>query len=188
MSSDSGVEYTFEQLNDKIQSLITDDFHSLEITGGEPLLNAEYIKEFLELYSYNAMLETNGTISENILLLKDVISMVSMDIKLPEHFDSYKQWESIYKSELESIKLMNDNNINFYLKIVVTENTPLDVIQKVMDDLNQINLQDMEIIIQPVSPLSNWNNIKYLFKISELIGKYFSVSIIPQIHKYMQIE
>jgi len=167
---------------------MTDDFHSLEITGGEPLLHAEYIKEFLTKYPYPAMLETNATIAKNIFLLKDVIDIVSMDIKLPEHFNDMGEWKNIYSKELESIKVMNAENINYYLKIVVSDNTPLDVIECILNDLTDIQSDDVEVIVQPVSPMAKWEDKSHLFEISELVAKYYSVSIIPQIHKYMQIE
>ena len=182
------MEYSYEQLNDKIQSLMTDDFHSLEITGGEPLLHAEYINEFLTKYHYPAMLETNATIPSSISLLKDVIDIVSMDIKLPEHFNDINEWKNVYSKELESIKVMNAENINYYLKIVVSDTTSLDVIEDVLKDLKDIQSDDVEVIVQPVSPMDKWGDKSHLFEISELVANYYPVSIIPQIHKYMQIE
>lgn len=187
-SFDTGKSYTYEQLNDEIQSLMTDDFHSLEITGGEPLVHAHYIKDFLSKYPYPAMLETNATMPNNLLLLKDVISIVSMDIKLPEHFSDKLQWSDVYLRELESIRVMQKENMDYYLKIVVSDETPLDVIQKILDDLNEIQSDDILIVIQPVSPMEKWTDKTRLFEISELVGKYYPVSIIPQIHKYMQID
>ena len=187
-SFDAGKSYSYEQLDDEIQSLMTDDFHSLEITGGEPLVHAEYIKEFLNAYPYPTMLETNATLPENLLLLKDVISIVSMDIKLPEHFDDQLQWSKVYSNELESIRIMQKENMDYYLKIVVSDDTPLEVIQKILDDLTKIQSDDILLVIQPVSPMEKWTDKTHLFEISELVGKYYPVSIIPQIHKYMQID
>ena len=167
---------------------MTDDFHSLELTGGEPLIHAQYIKEFLSKYPYPAMLETNATLPDNLSLLKDVIDIVSMDIKLPEHFEDNAQWQEVYAMELESIKIMQEENIDYYLKIVVSPKTPLDVVEGIMNDLKGIQSDDVELIIQPVSPIDRWVEKTHLFEISELVGKYCPVSIIPQIHKYMHIE
>ncbi|RAP50176.1 MAG: hypothetical protein BZ133_06140 [Methanosphaera sp. SHI613] len=187
-SFDTGKEYSYEALNDEIQSLMTDDFHSLELTGGEPLIHAQYIKEFLSKYPYPAMLETNATLPDNLSLLKDVIDIVSMDIKLPDHFEDNAQWQEVYAMELESIKIMQEENIDYYLKIVVSPKTPLDVVEGIMNDLKGIQSDDVELIIQPVSPMDRWVEKTHLFEISELVGKYCPVSIIPQIHKYMHIE
>ncbi|MDO5826297.1 MAG: 7-carboxy-7-deazaguanine synthase QueE [Methanosphaera sp.] len=187
-SFDYGRQYSYEELNDTIQSLMTDDFHSLEITGGEPLLQAEYIRGFLSKYPYPAMLETNATLPENLSLLKDVVDVVSMDIKLPEHFNSQTKWQEVYLKELESIRVMQNEGMDYYLKIVVSDTTPLDIIGKIMDDLNEIQPDDTLLVIQPVSPMTKWTDKTHLFEISEIVGRHYPVSIIPQIHKYMDID
>lgn len=183
-----GKEYTFEELNDIIQQLMTPDFDSLEITGGEPLLHAEYIHDFLAKYPYKAMLETNATLPCKMQKLTDVIDIVSMDIKLPEHFNSQNEWQTVYKNELKTIKVMESKKQKYYIKIVVSPTTPLGIINNIMMDLDNISSKDVEIIVQPVSPMTLWDTKDNLFKISEIIGKKHPVSIIPQIHKYLGIE
>lgn len=183
-----GREYSHDQLNDAVQKLMTPDFHSLEITGGEPLLHWEYIHDFLSKYPYRAMLETNATLPEDIKNLIDVISIVSMDIKLPEHFNSMEEWEKCYEKELESIKIMESCNQEYYIKIVVSPTTSGTVVDKIMNDLEGTVSEKTEIIIQPVSPMKLWTGKDNLFKISEIIGKKYPVSIIPQIHKYLDVE
>lgn len=187
-SADVGEYYSVDELNDVVQSLITPDFDSLEITGGEPLLHSGYIREFLSKHNYRAMLETNATLPDNLLDLVDVIDMVSMDIKLPEHFNTKDEWLTVYENELKSIKIMEDNNLNYYIKIVVSPTTPTQIIEDILKDLEGIVRGDVEVIVQPVSPMSLWDTKENLFRISELIGKQYNVSIIPQIHKYMEIE
>ncbi|OED29967.1 hypothetical protein NL43_05300 [Methanosphaera sp. WGK6] len=187
-TTDLGKEYSFEELNNKIQELMTPDFDSLEITGGEPLLHSKYIHDFLKKYPYKAMLETNATLPDNMKLLTDVIDIVSMDIKLPEHFNSQDEWKQIYQQELETIKVMESKNQKYYIKIVISPTTPLNIMNKLLGDLKTITSNDIEIIIQPVSPMSLWNSKENLFKISELIGTQYNVSVIPQIHKYLGVE
>lgn len=187
-SGNIGKEYSFEELNDSIESLLTPDFHSLEITGGEPLLNAEYIRNFLLEYDYRVMLETNATLPCQLEKLVGLIDIVSMDIKLPEHFNTEKEWQYVYEKEMESIKVMEDNKMNYYIKIVVSPTTPLHIIEAILNDLHSIVSSDVEFIVQPVSPMTLWKNKKNLFTISELIGKYYNVSVIPQIHKYLEID
>lgn len=183
-----GDEYSYDMLNDKIESLMSTDFHSLEITGGEPLLSYEYIGEFLRKYPYKAMLETNATLPENMRKISDVIDLVSMDIKLPEHFSCEDEWKSVYANELKTIDVLEEENVNYYIKIVVSPTTPLDIIRKVRDDIKMHLKCDVNIIIQPVSPMSLWTSKDNLFRISELMGVEFNVSIIPQIHKYLDVE
>ena len=187
-NKNSGKKYTHEQLNDKIQSLMTDDFHSLEITGGEPLLHTQYISEFLEKYPYRAMLETNATIPGNMRKLTRLIDIVSMDIKLPEHFETLPEWEDVYEKELETIDVLEESDTEYYIKIVVSPTTPIDVIDKITGELENKISPAREVIVQPVSPTEKWTDKDNLFKISQTIGKNFNVSIIPQIHKYMNVE
>ncbi|MBE6494487.1 MAG: 7-carboxy-7-deazaguanine synthase QueE [Methanosphaera stadtmanae] len=187
ISSDKGKEYTPEELNKHIKSLITPDFHSLEITGGEPLLHADYIREFLIKYPYKAMLETNATLPEKLEKLVNIIDIVSMDIKLPEHFQTEKEWQTVYKNELKSIEIMEKHRQKYYIKIVVSQKTPPQLIRDIMEDLKTRTSHDTEIIIQPQSPIEKWTNLDNLFTISEIVGENYPVSIIPQIHKYLGV-
>ena len=167
---------------------MTPDFDSLEITGGEPLLHSDYIRDFLSKYDYKAMLETNATLPDNLLDLVDVVDIVSMDIKLPEHFDTEDEWANVYENELKSLRIMEDHDLKYYIKIVVSPTTPLEIIKDILKDLNAIISSDVELVVQPVSPMSLWDSKENLFAISQLVGKHYNVSIIPQIHKYMEIE
>lgn len=184
----AGEEYSVDELNKIVTALITPDVDSLEITGGEPLLHAEFIAEYLTKYPFKAMLETNATLPDKIGLLNDVIDIVSMDIKLPEHFATKNEWQDVYEKELKSIQVMQNHNMDYYIKIVVSPTTPLRIIEDILKDLDGIVSHDVEFIIQPVSPMENWHSKEKLFEISQKIGEKYRVSIIPQIHKYMEIE
>ena len=92
-----GKEYSYDQLNEEIQKLMTPDFDSLEITGGEPLLHSDYIHDFLKKYPYKAMLETNATKPIELDNLNDVIDIVSKGISkgtgvkaIKKHFNADK--------------------------------------------------------------------------------------------------
>ena len=63
---DYGDLFSTEELFNSIDNLITPDFHSISFTGGEPLLHADFIKEFLEEYNFNCLLETNGSLPDQI--------------------------------------------------------------------------------------------------------------------------
>nr|WP_304124784.1 7-carboxy-7-deazaguanine synthase QueE [Methanosphaera cuniculi] len=187
-TTENATNYTIDELNTEIQTLMSSDFDSLEITGGEPLLHADYIYEFLKKYPYKSMLETNATLPDKLEKLTEVIDIVSMDVKLPEYFDSYENWRKLYLKELESIKVLEDTNTKYYIKIVVSPTTKKQDIVDIMEDISKVASANTEIIIQPVSPMSLWEDKTKLFEISEIVGTNFNVSIIPQIHKYMNIE
>ena len=46
-----------DELFSRIKKLITPDFHSISLTGGEPLLHANFINEFLNKYDFNVLLK-----------------------------------------------------------------------------------------------------------------------------------
>ncbi len=185
---DAGEYYTPFELYDTIEDLRTPDVDSIEITGGEPLLYADYIKEFLTEYPYAAMLETNGSRPKEIKKLKNVLDIVSLDIKLPEHFDNPDKWQEVYEKELKTVEVLERVDVEYYVKLVVLPTTTKDTINMICDDLEDRSSIDVEIILQPVSPMSQWENMDKILEFSEIVGERFPVSVIPQIHKYMNIE
>ena len=135
------------------------------------------------------MLETNGTLPENIDLI-DELDIVSLDIKLPEHFDGDFD-ESIFINEIKSLNLLMAKSIDVYCKVVILPSTKIKSFKGVVEKLSQniSNKSNLKIIIQPSSPLSDWSDINFrLFNFSEIVGQYFEVSTIPQIHKILDIE
>lgn len=178
-----------ETLYDEINNLITPDFHSISFTGGEPLLHADFIRNFLEEYEFKSFLETNGSLPEELGKIAGLLDYVSIDIKLPEH-EASKNWNDLLGLELESIKLLRDEEINTYCKVVVTPETKLDTIgfiaSKIADEAHTASKLSM--VLQPMSPFDLWaEHIHRLFEISEEAGKYIDVLTIPQVHKLLNI-
>ncbi|MDD3984320.1 MAG: 7-carboxy-7-deazaguanine synthase QueE [Methanobacterium sp.] len=180
---------TKEELINKINNLITPDFHSISLTGGEPLLHSDFIKELLEQNEYKSLLETNGSLPGELKKIARLLDYVSLDIKLPEH-EASKNWDNLFDLELKSIKLLRDEEINTYCKVVVMPKTKVDMIgliaSKIAEEVQ--NTPKFSIVIQPVSPLKLWvDNSKKLFEISEEVGKYINVLTIPQVHKLLNV-
>ncbi len=188
-SKSSGTLKTVDDVVYKINQLKTDDLHSVSFTGGEPLLHADFIKEVIEKIDVPSFLETNGTLPVEINKL-DNLDYVSLDIKLPEHFDG-KYSEKILLSEIKSVNILMDKSIKVYCKLVVLPDSDLSTIEKLAKELkNNINQnQKVSVVIQPVSPIELWkDNKELLFEVSQIIGKYMDVLTIPQLHKFMDIE
>ena len=174
---------------DRINSLKTEDLHSISFTGGEPLLYADFIREVIDRIDTPSFLETNGTFPNEIKKL-DNLDYVSLDIKLPEHFDGDYN-NKIFDREIESVNILLENSIKVYCKIVLFPESSLDYIEGLALRIsNEINDKDLvSVVIQPVSPISRWKNSKdLLFKFSQAIGKYMDVLTIPQLHKFLEIE
>jgi pyruvate-formate lyase-activating enzyme len=78
---------TSKEVADAIKAqVIKPDFVSaVSVTGGEPLEQVAFVEGILlELKgAYKILLETNGTLAEPFKRVKDLVDIVSMDIKLP---------------------------------------------------------------------------------------------------------
>ena len=178
-----------DELYSKVNSIITPDFHSISFTGGEPLLHSDFIKKFLEEHEFTSMLETNGTLPRELMKISHLLDFVSLDIKLPEH-NASNNYDDILDLELKSIKLLRDEEINTYCKVVVMPGTKVDMIgfiaSKIADEVQ--NTSKLSMVIQPVSPLDLWvDGTNKLFEISEEAGKYVDVLTIPQVHKLLNM-
>ena len=188
-SEKSGVLMTPEDVSREIRKLLTPDCKTISFTGGEPSLYPEFISEVSQNFDLDIMLETNGTLPDKIDSIRK-LDMVSLDIKLPEHFDGDFD-ESIFINEVKSLNLLMAKCINVYCKVVILPSTKINSFKEVVEKLSEniSNKSNLKIIIQPSSPLDEWKDINFrLFNFSEIVGQYFEVSTIPQIHKILDIE
>ena len=188
-SERSGTLMTPQEVTEEINRLLTPDCKTISFTGGEPSLYPDFISEVSKNFNLNIMLETNGTLPDNIDLIEK-LDMVSLDIKLPEHFDGDFNQE-IFLNEIKSVNLLMAKSINVYCKVVIFPSTKIKSFKEVVEKLSEniSSKSNLKIIIQPSSPLGEWKDINSkLFEFSEVVGQYFEVSTIPQIHKILDIE
>ena len=188
-SEKSGKLMTVEEVLAAIENIRTPDCHVISFTGGEPSLYPEFINEIASRTDLKILLETNGTLPEKINSIEK-LDIVSLDIKLPEHFNNDFD-KDIFINEIKSVNLLMAKSIMLYCKVVVLPSTKTKLIQEVMEKLsnNISSKNNLQIIIQPSSPLDDWGNSNSkLFEFSEIVGQYFEVSTIPQVHKILNIE
>ena len=187
--SSNGKEFSIDELSKRVKDLLTPDFHSISFTGGEPLLQADFIKKFLEQNPFKSMLETNGSLPSQIKKIASLIDYASVDIKLPEHFADEDKGD-LWEMELNSINILIEKGSNSYCKVVVLPNTKVDMVEDIAKHLKQelINPSKVSLVIQPATPLDYWAEHTFkLFKMSEKAGKYMDVLIIPQLHKLLKV-
>ena len=185
----SGKLMSPEEVCHEIDKLLTPDCKCVSFTGGEPSLYPEFINEVSSNLDLKIMLETNGTLTDNIKSIKK-LDIVSLDIKLAEQFDEEFD-NNIFINEIKTLNLLMTNAINVYCKIVILPSTKIKSFKEVIEKIskNISNKNNLKIIIQPSSPLEDWKNDNHrLFEFSEVVGEYFEVSTIPQIHKILDIE
>ena len=71
-----------DKLFDQVNKLITPDFHSISLTGGEPLLHSDFIKDFLEEHEFKSLLETNGSLPKELQKISELLDYVSLGYKI----------------------------------------------------------------------------------------------------------
>ena len=96
--------------------------HALAITGGEPLLQSEFIAELLDANEppVPVLLETNGTYPRRLEAVLPFIDIVSMDLKLPTNSGEPPFWEE-HRAFLAATKGKTGKTV--YVKVPVDEAT-----------------------------------------------------------------
>jgi len=159
--------------------------HSLSITGGEPLIHAETLAEWLPvLRSYLPIfLETNGTLHAELTRVIDQIDYISMDIKLPS---SAGITETLWHSHRAFLEIASIKEC--YVKVVVSLDTTHDEIQTAAELIAAQNY-DIPLIIQPVTAqVGNPLMGSLLLSLQERASILLSdVRVIPQLHAFMQV-
>lgn len=171
-------EYDVNELLEEVNKY--DKVHSISLTGGEPLIEIEFLKDFLKKVNKKIYLETNGTLFDNLKQIIDCTDIISMDIKLPSTtgmsplWTCHEQFIEIAKQKELFIKVVFDN--------MITE----DEILKTTELAKKYNLL---IILQPKMDgeflklkTEFINNTYYKF-----IDLYENVRLIPQVHKFLNV-
>jgi 7-carboxy-7-deazaguanine synthase len=186
----AGAFFDVDELYRRIEELITPDFHSVSFTGGEPLLQADFLKHFLEEHNLISMLETNGSLPEELRKIVKLIEYASIDIKLPEHEAVYN-WDDLFKQEMASIKILIEEGIDSYCKLVVLPSTRVDTVGSLAARMKEEFPEGskLSLVVQPASPLDLWvDKTNILMEISEKAGEHMDVLTIPQVHKLLNLK
>lgn len=163
-----------------IQELWTPSTRHISLTGGEPLIHADFIRELDT--EFPLYLETNSGFPDEARKLKDVIAVASCDIKLPEH-DSTRHYDELLKNELETIAIFNGSAETF-VKIVVLPETTIASLSEAVNGIASIDTA-IPLILQPVTSKMRVKTGQ-LFELMDFAAeKLKDVRVIPQTHKMM---
>lgn len=174
--------YTKEALIKKIASF-KGEYHSVSLTGGEPLEQTEFLKTFLPSFKREinkpVYLETNGIMHKELSEVINFVDIVAMDIKLPSATLKRPLWEE-HKKFLEISKAKD-----VFVKIIITEKTGMSDIFKAKDVIKQVDPK-IRVVLQPVDPIDNIRepSRNYIGDMRRrLSNELFNVKIVPQFHK-----
>lgn len=126
-------------------------YHSISLTGGEPLLQAEFLKALaaaLKPLNLPLYLETSGTLSDRLRQVIDDVDIVALDIKLPSTPGVRMEWEDV----AECLRLCRGKLA--LAKIVVTDSSADNEIARAVELVRQTN-PTLPLILQPVTPIDD---------------------------------
>lgn len=172
-------EYEPLELFDELKRY-NNGFHSISFTGGEPLLQKDFLKEILQLtgkIGYRSYLETNGTLPEELEEVIDYIDIVAMDVKLPSSTGQKSFWEAHSRFlEIASKK-------EVVLKIVICKSTEEGDFKEAVDLIKRNNKYAV-LVLQPncFDYDDSMDNKLREFK-SICIKEGLVACVIPQMHK-----
>jgi len=159
--------------------------HSVSLTGGEPLLQVDFLKKFLPVLREKKLkiyLETNGTLAKHLEEIIELIDIISFDIKVPSATGLSSYMED-HKKALEVAALRE-----VFVKIVYTRETKAKEIDEACDVIALIN-PDIPLVLQPVTPHGPVKhrptpdqNLSFQSVARRRLNK---VLVIPQVHKIM---
>ncbi len=129
-----------------------DDYNELTLTGGEPLLYADFLNEFLASFkrhkTHRIYLETNGTLPKEMALLSGSVDIVAMDIKLPSSSGNNPELWDAHEAFIKAA-----DPCELIAKAIITETTTIDDIKK-MGALISNAGKEMTVVLQPVTPVN----------------------------------
>ncbi len=173
----NGISYSAEELYTKITTEYNlASFHSISLTGGEPLLSVEFLQEFLPMIKGKTKiyLETNATLAQNLIKIRDYVDIISADIKLALD-------PKIHQEFFEQCR-----GIQTFAKIVFDENISDKNIEECINLGHQFNL---ELILQP--KMDGYNMTVSSEFCNEILDKFTSfypnVRLSPQVHKFLDV-
>ena len=168
-----------------------DDYNELVLTGGEPLLHADFLRDFLSMFRKNSRkkvyLETNGTLPLEMAKVSDFVDIVAMDMKLPS---STGIKEDVWPLHSEFLARCVGKQV--LVKAEVSDTTTIEDIKQ-MTGVLKTHGKDASIILQPVTPGSTTAKIpdeEMLFFFKEYIKKETmkKAVILGQMHKCLGIK
>ncbi|MGB2600614.1 MAG: 7-carboxy-7-deazaguanine synthase QueE [Candidatus Omnitrophota bacterium] len=130
-----------------------DDYNELALTGGEPLLHANFLKRFLPVFKkhrkHPIYLETNGTLPGELKKVIEHVDIVAMDIKLPSSARNREDFTEVHE---EFAKIALEKKL--IIKAVITDSTTMDDIKRMKSVIKGL-AGNFKVVLQPVTPVND---------------------------------
>lgn len=172
-----GLELSEDELYEKIKRYSA---NSISLTGGEPLLEKDFIRSFLLKYknklNKKIHLETNGTLHNNLAEIIDLIDVAAMDIKIKSATGEENRFD------------LNENFLKIagkkaFIKIVFTGGIEDFEINEICRMAKKFSTP---VILQPKTPIDL--KTPFLNIYNRFFEKYENIRLIPQTHTFLSLE
>ncbi len=154
------------------------DADEISITGGEPLLQIEFLDGLckkIRQMKKDICIDTNGTLPDELKKVIHHMNTVSLDFKIPTATGRPKLWDEHEKC----LRIAASKKV--FVKIVINENVLPQELDKACEIIKKVD-KNIPLIIQPVFERVI-PNILDLQKTA--LKRLNDVRIIPQVHKYL---
>lgn len=172
-------EYSAEELFRKMEYLDKDSL-VISFTGGEPLMQIDFLSEVIPLcrqHKKKIYLETNGTLSEALEKIIDLVDIVAMDFKLPSSTGGRAFWEEHQRFLRVSSKK------EVFVKAVICKSTKEEDIIKSVEILKEF-ATDIPFVLQPNSFEKSDALTMKMLEYKKYCQRYlFDVRILPRYHE-----
>lgn len=162
----------------------------ISITGGEPLLHADFLAELLPILranGYNIHLETAGDLPKELEKLNGLVDAIAMDVKL----QSVTKEASTFPAHWQFLRVCCDAWMEVFVKLVLSADTDEGELMDVMMGIYDAGGKETLVIIQPMSTSENADAVpsgKQLLHWQDMVATLLpNVRVIPQTHLMMNI-
>jgi len=158
--------------------------HSISVTGGEPLLQAETLREWLPVLRriLPIHLETNGTLHAELKRVIDSTDYISMDMKLPSTAGCE---QDLWQEHRLFLEVAAQRQVS--VKVVIGQDTTLDEIGRVCAIMAAVE-RSTPLFLQPLSNAAGGVAItaEKILRLQEAAAAQLpDVRVIPQMHKML---
>jgi 7-carboxy-7-deazaguanine synthase len=175
-------EFSSDDLLNRVDAL-WENCHSVSITGGEPLLQADFLQCFckdLHRAHKKVYLDTNGTLPKALEAIIKNVDIIAMDIKLP----SSTRQKSYWARHREFLQIASRREV--FVKVVVSLNTRRAEVLKAARLVAAID-PEITFILQPDYSDRNKGVMDKCAEHQKSCAKILKdVRILPQVHKFMK--
>ena len=175
-----------EKLTEIINSFQTHQnlHHSISLTGGEPLEQVSFLKEWLpeirKSSNLKIYLETNGLLPAHLSEVIDLVDIIGMDIKLPSVAGVKPFWDL----HRDFLKMASKREV--FVKVVVDSMVAEDELMLAAELVHSVDV-NIPFIIQPRTPIDM--DAGSLLRLQEIVTRaLLDVRVIPQVHKFLNLK